>query len=106
VDAHGWGCSKETGKDVRRSRPPEKYRYGIFKDVQRRPLQHWSRRMKTFTQAQVLEITMAVCKAISDQVEMTQDELEATALRVNKGVIKGLEDAGAVLLWRRVLRKN
>jgi hypothetical protein len=62
--------------------------------------------MKTFTQAQVIEITMTVLKHIADHYDMTQDQLEATALRVNKGVIKGLEDAGVVLLWRRDLRKN
>jgi hypothetical protein len=65
-----------------------------------------ARLMKTFTQAQVLEITMTIVKAIADHVELDQDELERYALKVNKGVIKGLEDAGAVLLWRRGLRKN
>lgn len=62
--------------------------------------------MKTFTQAEVLEITMTVLKAITDHYDMTHNELENTALALNKGVIKGLEDAGVVLLWRRGLRKN
>jgi hypothetical protein len=62
--------------------------------------------MKTFTQAQVIELTMTVVKAITDRCELTPDEVENTALSVNKGLIKGLEDAGAVLLWRRGLRKN
>jgi hypothetical protein len=62
--------------------------------------------MKTFTQSQVMAITMTILKAVAAQNELTPDELERTALVVNKGVIKGLEDAGAVLLWHRGLRKN
>ena len=62
--------------------------------------------MKTFTQAQVIEITMTVLKYITDHNELTPDEIENTALKINKGVIKGLEDAGGVLLWRRTIRKN
>jgi hypothetical protein len=62
--------------------------------------------MKTFTQAQVIEITMTILKCITDRVELDPAELERYALKVNEGVIKGLEDAGAVLLWRRDLRKN
>jgi hypothetical protein len=62
--------------------------------------------VKTFTQAQVIEITMTVLKYITEHNELTPDEIEHTALRINKGVIKGLEDAGVILLWRRGLRKN
>jgi hypothetical protein len=62
--------------------------------------------MKTFTQAQVLDLTMTILKAITDHVAMDQNEQERYALIVNKSVIRGLEDAGAVLLWRRGLRKN
>jgi hypothetical protein len=62
--------------------------------------------MKTFTQEQVMEITMTVLKGVTDQVELDQEELERYALKINQGVIEGLEQAGAVLLWRRGLRKN
>ena len=62
--------------------------------------------MKTFTQAQVLEITMTIVKGIAEHLDLDQDELERYALKVNEGVIKGLQMAGADLPWIRNIRKN
>jgi hypothetical protein len=62
--------------------------------------------MKTFTQAQVLEITMVIVKGIAEHADLDQDELEEYALSVNKAVIKGLQMAGADLPWIQNIRKN
>ena len=59
--------------------------------------------MKTFTQEQVIEITMAIIKTVRPYTDLSEEELVKS---VSEGMVKGLESAGAVLLWRRGLRKN
>jgi hypothetical protein len=59
--------------------------------------------VKTFTQEQVIEMTMAVIKTVRRHTDLSEEELVKS---VSEGMVKGLESAGAVLLWRRSLRKN
>ena len=59
--------------------------------------------MKTFTQAEVIEMTMAIIKTVQPYTDLSEEELVKS---VSKGMVEGLEHAGAVLLWRRGIRKN
>jgi hypothetical protein len=58
---------------------------------------------QTFTQEQVVEMTMSLIKSLRPYVDWPEEELVKS---VSKVVVEGLQIAGVELPWIRNIRKN
>jgi hypothetical protein len=58
-----------------------------------------------FTQSEVIELTTAILKSITERVNLSPAEMDDTIDTVSKAVVKGLQMAGVELPWVHI-RKN
>lgn len=66
-----------------------------------RPAVRWCNDMAKLvvTQPQVIEMTLAIIKAITAKVDLSPHDLDALIDGVSKGMIAGLSQADADLTW-------